>query len=94
METLWDVMDHYNKGDGIADLWLDKNMQPLALSESEIGDVVAFVAALTSPQYKKVGDEEYTRQLAISIADSGIPRVPSARSQSSQLRLPSDRALR
>jgi cytochrome c peroxidase len=23
METLWDVMDHYNKGDGIADPWRD-----------------------------------------------------------------------
>jgi len=60
------VMDHYNKGDGITDPWLDKDMQPLALSESEIDDVVAFVASLTSPQYKKVGDEEYERQLAKS----------------------------
>ena len=66
METLWDVMDHYNKGDGISDPWLDKDMQPLALSESEIDDVVAFLAALTSPQYKKIGDEDYARQLAIS----------------------------
>ena len=66
METLWDVMDHYNKGDGIADPWLDKDMQPLALSESEIDDVVGFLASLTSPRYKKVGDEEYARQLAIS----------------------------
>jgi cytochrome c peroxidase len=66
METLWDVMDHYNKGDGITDPWLDKDMQPLALSESEIDDVVAFLASLTSPQYKKVGDEEYERQLAKS----------------------------
>jgi cytochrome c peroxidase len=50
MQTLWDVMDHYNKGDGITDPWLDKDMQPLALSESEIDDVVAFLASLTSPQ--------------------------------------------
>ena len=28
MQTLWDVMDHYNKGDGISDPWLDKDMQP------------------------------------------------------------------
>jgi cytochrome c peroxidase len=66
METLWDVMDHYNKGDGISDPWLDKDMQPLALAESEIDDVVAFLASLTSPQYKKIGDEDYARQLAIS----------------------------
>ena len=66
MQTLWDVMDHYNKGDGITDPWLDKDMQPLALSESEIDDVVAFLASLTSPQYKEVSDREYARQLAIS----------------------------
>jgi cytochrome c peroxidase len=66
MQTLWDVMDHYNKGDGITDPWLDKDMQPLALTESEIDDVVAFLASLTSPQYKEVGDREYARQLAIS----------------------------
>jgi cytochrome c peroxidase len=66
MQTLWDVMDHYNKGDGITDPWLDKDMQPLALSESEIDDVVAFLASLTSPQYKEVGDQEYARQLALS----------------------------
>jgi cytochrome c peroxidase len=66
MQTLWDVMDHYNKGDGIMNPWLDKDMQPLALSESEIDDVVAFLASLTSPQYKEISDREYARQLAIS----------------------------
>jgi cytochrome c peroxidase len=68
MDTLWDVMDHYNKGDGITDPWLDKDMQPLALTEPEIDDVVAFLASLTSPQYKKLGDREYARQLALSKA--------------------------
>ena len=66
MQTLWDVMDHYNKGDGITDPWLDKDMQPLALTEPEIDDVVAFLASLTSPQYKAIGDQEYARQLALS----------------------------
>ena len=66
METLWDVMDHYNKGDGIANPWLDKDMQPLAMTEPEIDDVVAFLASLTSPQYKEAGDQEYARQLALS----------------------------
>ena len=68
MRTLWDVMDHYNKGDGVTDPWLDNKMQPLALMESEINDVVAFLASLTSPQYKNVGDQEYARQLALSKA--------------------------
>ncbi|UPK38020.1 cytochrome-c peroxidase [Bradyrhizobium sp. 186] len=66
MQSLWDVVDHYNKGDGITDPWLDEDMQPLALTEPEIDDVVAFLASLTSPQYKQVGDQEYARQLAIS----------------------------
>jgi cytochrome c peroxidase len=66
MQTLWDVMDHYNKGDGITNPWLDKDMQPLALTEAEIDDLVAFLASLTSPQYKAIGDQEYARQLALS----------------------------
>jgi cytochrome c peroxidase len=66
MQTLWDVIDHYNKGDGIKNPWLDEDMQPLALSEPEIDDLVAFLASLTSPQYKKAGDEEFARQLALS----------------------------
>ena len=65
-QTLWDVMDHYNKGDGITDPWLDEDMQPLGLTEPEIDDLVAFLASLTSPQYKELGDKEYARQLASS----------------------------
>lgn len=64
--TLWDVMDHYNKGDGIKDPWLDEDMQPLALSESEIDDVVAFLATLTSAQYQEQGAKELARQRALS----------------------------
>jgi len=66
MDTLWDVVDHYNKGDGVTDPWLDEDIQPLALTESEIDDLVAFLASLTSPQYKEVGDREYMRQLTAS----------------------------
>jgi cytochrome c peroxidase len=66
METLWDIVDHYNKGDGLTDPWLDEDIQPLALTEPEIDDLVAFLASLTSPQYKELGDKEYSRQLALS----------------------------
>ena len=68
--TLWDVMDHYNKGDGIKDPWLDEDMQPLALSESEIDDVVAFLASLTSAQYREAGMKELERQRSLSIRGS------------------------
>lgn len=64
--TLWDVMDHYNKGDGIKNPWLDQDMQPLALSEPEIDNVVAFLATLTSPQYQEQGVKELARQRALS----------------------------
>ena len=65
-ETLWDVLDHYNKGDGISDPYLDEDMQPLALSEPEIDDVVAFLASLTSAQYSESGVKELTRQRELS----------------------------
>lgn len=64
--TLWDVMDHYNKGDGIKNPWLDEDMRPLALSEPEIDDVVAFMATLTSPQYREQGERELATQRAIA----------------------------
>jgi cytochrome c peroxidase len=34
-ETLWDVMDHYNKGDGLQNPYLDEDIQPLALTEDD-----------------------------------------------------------
>ena len=66
--TLWDVMDHYNHGDGLKDPWLDEDMQPLALSESEIDDVVAFLATLTSSQYERQGIKELARQRELARA--------------------------
>src|SRR6266850_7088370 len=86
MQTLWDVMDHYNKGDGITDPWLDKDMQPLALSEPEIDDVVAFLASLTSPQYKQMGDQECARQLALSKVSR--PQRDTARAFGPKLKQP------
>ena len=65
-ETLWDVIDHYNKGDGLQNPYLDEDIQPLALTESEIDDLVAFMASLTSAIYKEQGATELARQRAIS----------------------------
>ena len=64
--TLWDVMDHYNKGDGLQNPWLDEDIQPLALTERDIDDVVAFLASLTSDDYKKQGARELARQRELS----------------------------
>jgi cytochrome c peroxidase len=65
-ETLWDVMDHYNKGAGLHDPYLDQDIQPLALTEAEIDDLVAFLASLTSPDYKEQGIQELARQRELS----------------------------
>jgi cytochrome c peroxidase len=50
METLWDVMDHYNKG-GEPNPFLDGGMEPLALTEEEIDQVVAFLFTLTDDRF-------------------------------------------
>jgi len=64
--TLWDVLDHYNKGDGLHDAYLDVDIQPLGLTEADIDDVVAFLAALTSPEYHDLGMQELARQRALA----------------------------
>jgi cytochrome c peroxidase len=61
-QTLWDVVDHYNKGAGLHDPWLDEDIQPLALSEHDIDDLVAFMASLTSPEYAGLARTELARQ--------------------------------
>ena len=65
-ETLWDVIDHYNKGDGLQNPYLDEDIQPLALTETDIDDLVAFMASLTSAIYKEQGVAELSRQRALS----------------------------
>ena len=65
-ETLWDVIDHYNKGDGLQNPYLDEDIQPLALTETDIDDLVAFMASLTSANYKEQGAAELSRQRALS----------------------------
>jgi cytochrome c peroxidase len=64
--TLWDVVDHYNKGDGLENAWLDADVQPLALKENQIDDLVAFMASLTGREYEKEAARELERQRALS----------------------------
>jgi cytochrome c peroxidase len=75
--TLWDVMDHYNKGDGVRNPWLDVDIQPLALHERDIDDLVALMAALTSPSYRELGARELARQRQLS--RTSRPQRDSAR---------------
>jgi cytochrome c peroxidase len=64
--TLWDVIDHYNKGAGLNNPYLDEDIVPLALSEHDIDDMVAFLASLTSPAYQHAAAIELTRQRELS----------------------------
>src|SRR5436309_2630600 len=63
LATLWDVMDHYNKG-GVPNPNLDGGMQRLGLTEAEIDDLVAFMESLTSAQLGEFGKQEMARQRA------------------------------
>lgn len=61
LATLWDVMDHYNKG-GVQNPFLDGGMQVLGLSEPEIDDLVALMFALTDTRFAKQNAQEQARQ--------------------------------
>ena len=63
--TLWDTIDHYNKG-GVQNPFLDGGIVPLGLTEAEIDDLVAFLATLTSDIYAEAGHKEYEREFKLS----------------------------
>jgi cytochrome c peroxidase len=65
MPTLWDVMDHYNKG-GEPNPYLDGGIEPLALSESEINAVVAFMFALTDDRFADDNRRMLAQQQALA----------------------------
>ncbi len=64
LATLWDVMDHYNKG-GVPNPFLDGGMQRLALSETEIDDLVAFLFTLTDDRFADFNQAEMERQTSL-----------------------------
>lgn len=63
VETLWDVMDHYNKG-GEANLFLDGGMEPLALTEEEINSIVALLFSFTDVRFAEQNQQQFERQKA------------------------------
>lgn len=65
LATLWDVMDHYNKG-GEVNPYLDGGIEPLALTETEVDQVVAFLFSLTDDRLAKQNQAEFTRQKALA----------------------------
>ena len=63
LATLWDVMDHYNKG-GEANPFLDGGIEPLALTEEEIDQVVALLFALTDVRFAEENQRQFELQQA------------------------------
>ncbi|HEX6239842.1 MAG TPA: cytochrome c peroxidase [Polyangiales bacterium] len=61
LTTLWDVMDHYNKG-GEANPYLDGGIEPLNLSEAEVDQLVAFMFSLTDVRFESQNADELKRQ--------------------------------
>jgi len=61
MQTLWDVMDHYNRG-GEANPYLDGGIEPLALSEQEISDLVALVFTMTDRRFADLNNRAFAQQ--------------------------------
>jgi cytochrome c peroxidase len=66
-EASQDVINHYNKGDGLHNPYLDQDIEPLALTEKDIDDLVAFLASLTSADYTDQGTKELARQREIPL---------------------------
>ncbi len=63
--TLWDVIDHYNKG-GEANPFLDGGIEPLALTEKEIDQLVAFLFSLTDLRFADDNRAELNRQREVA----------------------------
>jgi len=65
LATLWDVIDHYNKG-GESNPFLDGGIEPLALNDEEIDQLVAFLFALTDSRFADQNQREFQRQREIA----------------------------
>jgi cytochrome c peroxidase len=61
LQTLWDVMDHYNKG-GEVNGFLDGGIEALALSEAEIDQLVEFMFSLTDYRLAKQNTSQMQAQ--------------------------------
>jgi cytochrome c peroxidase len=77
LPTLWDVIDHYNRG-GEANTYLDGGIEPLNLGEREISQLVAFLFSLTDVRLAEQNDAEQKRQAALAAKQRPFRDVPLA----------------
>jgi cytochrome c peroxidase len=73
LETLWDVVEFFNKG-GERNPFLDAEMKPLGLSTSEVEDLVNFLSALTSDRFAELRNAELDRQRATYLYRAAVQR--------------------
>jgi cytochrome c peroxidase len=66
LTTLWDVIDHYNKG-GEANPYLDGGIEPLTLTEPEVDQLVAFLFTLSDARFAPQNTAELARQRGLKI---------------------------
>ena len=65
LRTLWDVMDHYNKG-GEANRYLDGGIEPLNLTDEEIDQLVAFLFTLTDDRFQEQNRQVFERMATLA----------------------------
>lgn len=65
MQTLWDTIDHYNKG-GEVNAYLDGGIEALALSEDEIDQLVEYLFTLTDVRFAAQNQEQLQQQRALA----------------------------
>ena len=63
LATLWDVVDHYNRG-GVANPWLDPQIHELELTAEQVDQLVAFLFTLTDRRLDRQNEAEFARQRA------------------------------
>jgi cytochrome c peroxidase len=73
LETLWDVVEFFNKG-GEPNPFLDTAMKPLGLTESEVDDLVRFMSALTSDRFAELRATEQDRQQSTYLYRRAVQR--------------------
>jgi cytochrome c peroxidase len=74
LETLWDVVEFFNKG-GEKNPFLDAEMKPLGLSASEVEDLVNFLGALTSDRFSAdLRNAELDRQRATYLYRAAVQK--------------------
>ena len=89
LATLRDVVDHYNNGgvtpkDAPVNDFLSGGIRPLNLTEQQITDLVAFLEALTSPEFAAL----QAQKTAMNPAACQVPTKPGEVPKAMQAALP------